>query len=285
MLLLILLVSWIFIYIAFDIFVIIFLNRRNIALCMSKIKEYLVDFEFKNLIYAGGIIPIHLWYLSATIISIVVLYLLIKKNLLNKAIILFGVLNLIGVIIPVIYPEQRYIVRDALFLGIFYCSVGAYIKENEDKIKGLLIKFTKKTHIIFIITFDGLSILESHIYYSISKDGGGDYFITTIPLAILIFMLCLRNDKREHKENVISKVGQNTLGIYLIHILIIKMITLIINSINMIKIEKTIIWNMVYSPFILIISYFLYDFMQLIKKRALYFINRKGMLNKKLGVS
>ena len=53
----------------------------------------------------------------------------------------------------------------------------------------------------------------------------------------------------------------------------------------MIKIEKTIIWDMVYSPFILIISYFLYDFMQLIKKRALYFINRKGMLNKKLGVS
>lgn len=258
------LLIWSVIYISYSICMQIISNLFNGREIFYGIVKYLSTFKLIDLYYAQGIVHYHLWYLSAIIIVIPILYCIIKKDLLERFLKISIVLNIIGVLVPVFISNNLWFrVRDGIFFGLFYCILGACINKYEYKFKEKIEEVCKFKYIAIIIFLFGASIVERYIYLSIFK-GAGDYFISTIPLSILIFGLCLVNTEL-FKGTIINKLGKYTLGIYVIHPLIINIISLVLFKLNIDKVSNTIVWQIVYTPMILIVSYITYNFIQKIK--------------------
>lgn len=258
------LTTWTIIYILYNISIQVmsnFLNSKNI---FNGILEYVSTFKLRDLYYGTGIVYYHLWYLSAIIIVIPVLYYILEKDLLEKVIWILLILNIIGVLVPVFIDSSLwYIFRDAIFFGLFYTTLGAYINKYEDRFIEKIRKIQKFKYLALIIFLFGLSILERYVYLSRFK-GDGDYYITTIFISILIFAICLI-DKELFKDTIINKLGKHTLGIYLIHPLILSITYLALLKLNMDWITKTVIWQIIYTPLVLILSYIIYNILNKIK--------------------
>lgn len=275
------LIVWNIIYILYNICIHIMSNLLNSRSIFSGILEYLSGFKIIDLYYATGIVYYHLWYLSTIIIVIPILYYIIKKNLLEKTIKVALVLNIIGVLVPVFISASLWIrVRDAIFFGLFYTTLGAYINKYEYKFKEKIEKINKCKYLAIIIFLFGVSIVERCLYLSIFK-GAGDYFISTIPLSILIFGICLVNTEI-FKDTIINRIGKHTLGIYVIHPLILSIVSLVLLILNMEGITNTIIWQVVYTPIVLILSYLIYNMLCKLKQIIINLIISE---NKKLEIT
>lgn len=274
------LLTWSIIYISYNICIQIMSNLINRRAALNGIIEYLNKFNVIDLYYATGIIYYHLWYLSSMIIVIPILYYIIKKNLLEIFIKISIILNIIGVLMPVfISNDLRFRVRDAIFLGLFYTILGAYINKYEYKFKEKIKKIYKFKYLAIIMFLFIVSIVERYIYTSIFK-GDGDYFISTIPLSILIFGLCLVNTEL-FEDTIISNLGKHTLGIYVIHPLILSIMSLVLLKLNIESIRSTIIWQIIYTPGVLIVSYLIYNTLQKLKRITMDLIIEKNINIKK----
>ena len=208
--------------------------------------------------------------MSAIAVIIPILYNIIIKEKLRESIFFTLILNIIGVLVLVLINVELGIrVRDAIFFGLFYCIVGAYINQNEFRIKQLLEKINIIRYLIIIGILFALSIFERYIYTTIYK-GVGNYYLSTIPLSTLIFLLCVTNTEL-FKGTIINKIGKNTLTIYLIHPLIMNIISLILVNLKLDWILNTIVYQVLYTPLILILSYAICNIIQFIK----YITSRK----------
>lgn len=205
------------------------INSKNI---LTGVLEYISKFSMVDMYYATGIVKYHLWYLLAMIIVTPILYIIIRKNLLYIAIKYTLALNILGILLPVLVNQNLWIkVRDGIFLGLFYCVLGSYINKYEIIVKKML-KIDKLKYLGILIFLFSISILERFAYLAIFNSSG-DYLISTIPLSILIFGICLIN-KNLFKGTIINKIGKNTLGIYVIHPMILFIISLpIINKLKL----------------------------------------------------
>lgn len=269
------LLTWSIIYILYHICMNIIPNSHDSRSIFDSIVAYISGFKIRDLYYALGIVHYHLWYLSAIIVVIPILYFIIKKNFLKSAIIVSLLLNIIGILAPVfISASLWYKVRDAIFLGLFYSILGAYINKHEYKFKEKIEKICKFKYLAIIILLFVASILERYIYVSSFK-GVGDYFISTIPLSILIFGICLVNPYL-FKDTIINKLGRHTLGIYVIHPLILSIVSLILLKLNIEIITDTIIWHVIYTPSVLIVSYLIYNMLQKLKRFIINLIKGKN---------
>ncbi len=270
-------ITWIIIYILYDILNIIVSNWANSTQITTEITNYFQGFKIRDLYYSLGIIRYHLWYLSTIIIVIPVLHIILCKNILNKAIFLGFILNIIGIMMCLfISGDSWFITRDAIFYGFFYCCLGAIINKYEDEFLKKIKKLTKFQCIAIIAFFTITTILERHIYIKLFK-GVGDYFISTISLSIFIFLVCLKNPNIL-KNSFINKIGQNTLGIYVSHILIMDIITSIEKLLNNKWIITTEWYQVISIPMILILSYVFYGFISYVKKACKSYFNEKMLL-------
>lgn len=259
------LVLWITIYIFYDVLSIIKHNSSSTNLLKFKLIEYFKTFNLTDLYYATGIIKYHLWYLIAMILLVPFLFIMLKKHALNKAIIIGLFLNISGILMPIFTKVPFWKVRDALFFGFFYVFLGAYIKENEFKFTNALSKISKAKHIFLIISLFACSLLERFSYNHIFTRCGV-YFFTTIPLTITIFIFCLRFTTL-FKDSIISTLGKNTLSIYVIHPLIMSIFESLVSHFNFEYIYNTILWQIIYSPIIFILSYISYKLISSLKDR------------------
>ena len=262
------LASWIVIYILYNISINVLSNLINSRFIFDGIVDFFSGFNLLNIYYATGIVKYHLWYLSAMIIIIPTLYFVIDKNLVDKSIKVSLILNIIGVLIPVfISADLWYRVRDALFFGLFYVLLGVYIKKYECEFKKKIEQISTLKYIAVIIILFGISIIERYIYLSVFN-GAGDYFISTIPLSIFIFGICIVNINL-FKGSIINKLGKNTLGIYVIHPLIMEIVSLLLHILNIEWISNTLIWQIIYTPTVLIVSFISYKIIQVPKRLIL----------------
>lgn len=249
------LVVWSIIYVVFDIFI---HNIQESRPVFNGAAAYVESFRLPQLYYATGIVHYHLWYITAMIVVFPLMYFIISKNIIDKALIVSLILNLIGIFMPVFIKGDLWIkVRDGIFLGLFYSLLGVFIKKNEDKLSNMMRKTDCFKYILSIIILFGISIAERYIYLKKFK-GAGNYFLSTIPLAILIFTLCLRQTDI-FKNNIISRMGQHTLGVYLIHPMIISFINLVISMFDVNWLRNTTVWQICCVPIVYILSYLLYS--------------------------
>lgn len=232
-----LLASWSLFYIGVSLGLQCMSNIINGNYILSGVKEYFLKFRILDIYYGTGIIEGHLWYLSATILVIPILYFIIKYNYVTKALIISLILNIIGIFMYNTGNKYFETNRDAIFFALFYCIVGVYIKLKEEIIREKL--KINKIYMLYIGVFTLTSIYERYIYNSKFIDTS-DCYISTIPLSILIFVYCIIN--KQDKDTISSKIGKNSIGIYLVHVAYINLIDIALFKTNLKNITSYAVW-------------------------------------------
>ena len=228
----------------------------------STIYYYFSNLKLTDFYYGDGMIEFHLWYLTAMVLIVPMMYFTVKYNLINKILILSGILNISGIFIYNCgYLKNN---RDAIFFALFYCTLGMYLKTKEEIIKEKLNNKINYRYLLLILLFTLTSVIERFIYdYVFIKTG--DIYISTIPLSILIFILCIT--KIKEKDNILCKVGRKSFGIYVVHIGAINIVNIFLYKVGMLPFISTTIWQIIGTPIIMILS--------LISYNILIFINGK----------
>ena len=228
----------------------------------NTIYYYFSNLKITDFYYGDGMIEFHLWYLTAMVLVVPILYFTVKYNLINKILILSGILNISGIFIYNCgYLKNN---RDVIFFTLFYCTLGMYLKTKEDIIRKKLKNKINGIYILLILLFILTSIIERFIYDSIFIRTG-DFYISTISLSILIFILCII--KIKENDNIFCKIGRKSFGIYVIHIGAINIVNIFLYKVGMLPLISTTIWQIIGTPIIMILS--------LISYNILIFINGK----------
>ena len=208
--------------------------------------------KFKNIYYgidSGGMF--HLWYLFSIIYIVPIIY--IFKNKINKLLIISLIINLLGILIQVI--NLNIYVRDALFYGLFYFTLGYSINTNELTVLNKISNINTKSLLKLLLLFNITQIIESFIFNGIT------YSISTMIITFIIFIICIRH-KDVLKDSLINKFGSLSLGVYIIHPMIIDIIYLLVNKFKLTNIEYSILCNLLLTPVVFLISLYLYKLNQ-----------------------
>lgn len=265
------LVTWSILYLGLEVFMNI-LDKNNIYELMY---YYFSSFKITDIYYGEGIIEFHLWYLTAMVLIVPILYFTVKYNLINKMLILSGILNILGIFIYNSGHLKNN--RDVIFFALFYCTLGMYLKIKEEIIREKLKHKINWIYILFILLFTLTSLMERFVYDSVFIKTG-DVYISTIPLSILIFVLCIT--KIKEKDNILCKVGRKSFGIYVIHIGVINVVNIFLYKVGMLQITLTTIWQIIGVPIILILSLISYNILIFINDKIIGSIENK-IINKR----
>ena len=184
----------------------------------------------------------------------------LKKNKLKSWLTSGMLLNIVGVLIPVLLIKNlRVFTRDGVFFGIFYVLLGMYLSQNEDQLQRLT-SMSRGLHLKLIGLFSITSILEGFVYANYF-DGMGDYYLSTIPLSLLLLGLAFRKDESTNtpntKLNFLAVLGRNSLLIYLVHPFIIELFYQLLTFINLGWLNDNMFWRLLYTPIVILVSYWL----------------------------
>ena len=225
--------------------------RNNLVSYFSS--NFTLSNIIKFVIFNDSRIGSHLWYLNAILYVIVVVALLRKvtphnwKNILYAItpILLAGDLIFGKYSIAFFGREFSYIiVRNWLFVGIPYFTLGMWIRENETTINEKMGKNGRLICCCGLLFFCITTIFERWILISNSLNATRDHYLSTTFLAISVFVFFLRFVDRN--ENWISKIGKlDTTWIYILHPLVITVMGAIMSRIcvmqNLYEYSKAII--------------------------------------------
>jgi surface polysaccharide O-acyltransferase-like enzyme len=259
-------VSWSVFYFLYDVVMTIlksYLLGLNVKV---ELLNYLYSvFNISNLYYGLAVgTSYHLWYLPALIWSILILYLFVKWEKVGILLMLSFILHVIGLFGQsyaafVLFPPNT---RDALFFGLYYVTLGYYFVV---KIKDLKVPLKPKLYLFLFFVFSLLQIGEGAILVFHYNAVWGNYYLMTV-LTTLLLLLFVHTKPNLH-HSFINKVGANSVGIYVIHPLFISIAYSVLNILNMKDVTQSIGWNIVFTPFIFILSYYSYHLLQVIKFR------------------
>ena len=152
-----------------------------------------------------------------------------------------------------------------------------YLKSKEDIIRKKLKNKINGVYILLILVFTLTSLIERFIYDSAFAKTS-DFYISTIPLSILIFLLCIT--KIKEKDNILCKVGRKSFGIYVIHIGVINVVNVFLYKVGMLQFTSTIVWQIIGTPIIMMLSLISYDVLIFIKDKIFNLIPNK-IINKR----
>lgn len=146
----------------------------------------------------------HLWYLGA-ILYVLIIVLFLDKIGHNKILFYLTPILLLGDLALGKYSlllwgrEFPYIlVRNFLFVGIPYFSIGIMIDKSSSKI------INKRILVCLIIFFSFTTILERYTLLRLSLNATRDHYISTTFLAVSVFLLTVQF--RENKNNTKTKL-------------------------------------------------------------------------------
>jgi len=264
-------ISWSFFYLLYDIVTISLESGiKNIPVGKSLSDYFLSVWSLKAILYysVGGGIPsgYQMWYLIALVWSITLLYLFSKINKINLLLIISLILNLVGLFGQSYssFFELPIKTRDALFYGLIYTSLGAFFALNFDTIRSRL-KFSSKVYFFLFVTFSILQLLERYYTNQILGGNSGDYFVATLFLTSFLFLFCL-NSPTLGKNSLITKIGKDSVGVYVTHLFFLVSINKIINFLDVEAIMNTIAFQILLTPVVFLVSYFAYTSLLSVKK-------------------
>ena len=214
-------------------------------------------FKLRNIYYGideGGMF--HLWYLFALIYIVILLY--IFNNRTNQLFFISIFLHVIGNWIQI--KNVGINTRDALFYGLFYTMLGYYMCDNEEFIRIKISKISQINLIFLLLISNIIEILEAYLMTSRT------YYFSTILVSISIFLIIIKN-KNILKNSYINQIGKDCLGIYLMHVMVLDIIYLFIIKLNLSNLTDRLIWHIMITPVVFVISWRIYIIMkQLVNK-------------------
>ena len=218
----------------------IFYFLWNIFLvCISgeSISSYLISiFNAKSLlqtlIFSVSPFSGHLWYLNALFYVLILYKVLSSKRAFN----FFVWVTPFLLIIDLIFGKYSLLIwnrelpveylRNWLFVGIPYFTIGRVIKTNETRIRQLVFKTGLNKYCeVVIILFVMSAILERAVLVYHNVNATRDHYFSTTLLAISVFIYCIMKTQQVNKLSNIGK--KETTVIYIVHPAIITFIFLI----------------------------------------------------------
>jgi surface polysaccharide O-acyltransferase-like enzyme len=259
--------SWFIFYLLYDLFVKIFFGSFN-PFSVPEIIKFIEENIKLEVFFYGASTGYQLWYLIALIWSILILFVFVHLNKLNLLLFISLGLNMIGLF------SQSYSglitlpfgTRDAFFFGLLYTTLGAYAAYNEKAIKGLALRIKPKRLIALFSIFSFLLIIERAVTVFLLDGKIGDYFLMTLPITISLFLYALSKPALG-KDSLFTKVGKESVGVYVIHVFFIKFIHLLTDVAGFSSLEENILWHILFSPIVFVLSYLSYGVLQKMKKR------------------
>lgn len=226
-----------------------------------KIKSFIADTD----------VSYHLWFLRALILSVLVLYIFIRIKKMKILLICSLLLNLTGLFGQSYscFANLPIQTSNAWFFGIFYLTLGYYISQKENRFKG-----HTKLWIFLCILFFLLQSLEAFTLVNIFGAKLANYYISTIPLSIFLFALVI-NIKNIKSNNFFAKLGERSIGIYVIHLLVMISLYTFFKIIGEEEFNKSLIWGIISVPLILCITCMLDYIIQRLKKRLVHYVFSK----------
>ncbi|MBW8348426.1 acyltransferase [Bacillus sp. IITD106] len=278
-------ISWHLLYLIYDFMMEILYSLYKGADLKTVMEEFVVSNLNLEVIYYGeASASYHLWFLTALIWSIIILYIFIKFGRLKYLFVISLMLNILG-LFGQTYSGIFYLsveTMDALFLGLFYTTAGCFIAYHIEKFKRYLFKMSTSFIFFLFILSSFIQMIESYITV-VQLDGtrgGVGYYLSTIPLTLSLFMLLIKNSP-SGKRSIVTFIGRNTLGIYLTHMIFVGFAYYVIHFLNMEGLRKYFIFNLLLSVMIIALSHYSYLFIQACKNKVLYLnkniSSRKGL--------
>lgn len=207
------------VYFLFNIFVSYLLHKEHLLPIGIDTPVFWLKWVFLGWNFSGP-----LWYLTGTFWALILILILQRFELVEKAfyiipgLVIVGLLLnrysfLMGVAIPVEWS------RNAIVFCLPYILLGIFIKKNESR-------FESGRIFLFVLVFAALAYLELFILLlSGHNSGHSDFFIMGFPLAVSLFLLCLRYPDARHVptrlRDALVNIGRNhSKNIYLYHSLV-----------------------------------------------------------------
>jgi surface polysaccharide O-acyltransferase-like enzyme len=224
--------EWAFLYLLFNIATLFYLKIVSGIDFKTEVINLLGSFfTIKNLLYytmdSGYKGIFHLWFIVALFWSTIILFVFIKL----KKVWLLAIVGLVLHIIGMFGQSFSFMwelpvsSNDAIFIGVFYVTMGYYIAEIKP------VKMESNIHIVLIFLTLCLNITERvGLTYTFGAPWG-DYHMSTIALALLIFLFCIWNPNIG-KNSKISVFGKNSIGIYVLHVMIISVYGILTKAIG-----------------------------------------------------
>ena len=132
--------------------------------------------------------------------------------------------------------------------------------DNEVFIRSKISKISQMNLIFLLFISNIIEILEAYLMTSRT------YYFSTILVSISIFLIIIKN-KNILKNSYINQIGKDCLGIYLIHVMVLDTIYLFIIKLNLSNLTNGVIWQIMITPVVFIISWRIYIIMkQLVNK-------------------
>ncbi|WP_164667421.1 acyltransferase family protein [Virgibacillus doumboii] len=274
-------IIWYLFYLIYDLAIQVVLAVYMGLNVKAELLDYITSYvNVNDLYYGSGMTSYHLWFLTALIWSMVILYVALRFNKLKFLLIVSCVLNIIGLFgqtYSSIFSLPIH-TRDALFFGLFYTTIGCYIAMHRDWI---IKKISGIKSSIFVYLFLLLSLIQIGEWFLTVKilDGTkmfGDYYATTAPLTISLFLITLKNISTG-RNTFIAKVGKNAVGIYVSHLFVISIIILLFKLLDISYLRNNFWFNLMLVLTIFFISYYFFIFFNsLLNKIKILFLSFIG---------
>lgn len=177
--------------------------------------------------------PFHsvLWFLSAMLYTLIILYFCSKKFDLSKLFFLIPILLVGNLLFFVFFPlfingfEEIFLIyrRNFIFIGIPFTLLGAFVKKNGTK-------FRIKCYFLLTCLFTITLFIERFVYDMFGLPNP-EYYVSVIPLVYCVFVLFLNIPFKGKFFEKISLLGKKySLGIYIVHYGIIHVFDYLVNN-------------------------------------------------------
>ncbi|BDD43200.1 hypothetical protein GUT189_15330 [Streptococcus ruminantium] len=191
----------------------------------------------KNSVLAGNIIAIivalcknlvlpwyHLWYIPAFISYLVITKIVLSKFKIKEAFILLGIVAIILLIATqyarfstnVNFLKKFFLVFQFDLYIYFYLGMLIRMKNSINTCKEKISKYLIGIVIISLLIRAGMFFMKGYL----TEVSSAYYLLINIPLLLVIVL----NSTCETKTNILVKIGQNSLPIYLWHIIFILLV-------------------------------------------------------------
>lgn len=256
-------VSWLVFYILYDV--------MRISLSSGDVKHELAKFidglTALNLFYYGhGTSGYQLWFVISLAWSTAAVYLFFKLKKISLLLFLSLCLNIAGLFGQSysLFFEITLSTRDALFIGLFYTTMGFSFASALPFIQS--IRWEKRTYFLLLGFFFVLQAMEGYWLEKQLSSKHGEYFLSTIFLTVMLFLFIIHYP-RLGKGLPITKIGGNALGIYAIHVLLIDIVDILFNSLGLAHLSHNLLWNILDALLVFTLSYMTYRVLQYLKSR------------------
>ncbi|WP_266081150.1 acyltransferase [Haladaptatus caseinilyticus] len=241
---------------------------QGVPVANALIARGLGDISTIDFLYYGSALAVPLWFLTALIFALIFVACFVrfgKTRYLLPVAALVHIVGLIGINYQII-GNVPFRTRDALFFGFFYVALGYQISSinwtpNENR-----------SHIYFgaACLLAGVQLVEQYAIGYIIRDHvlRQDIFMTEYTVSTIFFVLALfayvLSNPQWGKNTILPKVGKHALGIYLLHVPLIRLF----RTINRvwrpeigIDLSSTLLWQLTLTPLVYALSLAIYLFM------------------------